>query len=103
MESLAPAAALRGVMLQTFQRFGVVLALVFRGAVEAAGGPPATQPYYVHVWQTEDGLPGNAVPAVAQTHDGYLWVCTYDGLARFDGVRFTVFDDINTPGLRNTH
>ena len=37
-----------------------------------------------------------------QTHDGYLWVGTYSGLARFDGVHFTVFDENNTPELRNS-
>ena len=57
--------------------------------------------YFSHVWQTEDGLPQNAVSAVVQTRDGYLWVGTYNGLARFDGVRFAVFDSSNTPELRN--
>ena len=46
-------------------------------------------------------MPQNKVTAVVQTRDGYLWVGTYNGLARFDGVRFTVFDDNNTPELRN--
>ncbi len=63
--------------------------------------PPGAQDYFAHVWQTEDGLPQNAVSAVVQTRDGYLWVGTYNGLARFDGVRFAVFDSSNTPELRN--
>jgi ligand-binding sensor domain-containing protein/nitrogen-specific signal transduction histidine kinase len=50
-------------------------------------------------WQDEDGLPQNTTLALAQTPEGYLWVGTYEGLARFDGVRFTVFDPINTPAL----
>ena len=55
---------------------------------------------YVHrVWQTEHGLPQNTVFAIAQTADGYLWVGTQEGLGRFDGVRFTVFDPTNTPAL----
>jgi signal transduction histidine kinase/ligand-binding sensor domain-containing protein len=38
---------------------------------------------------------------VAQTPDGYLWLSTFDGLARFDGVRFTIFDKGNTKGILN--
>src|ERR1043166_1643072 len=40
---------------------------------------------------TDNGLPNAPVNAVLQTSDGYLWLATYDGLARFDGLRFTVF------------
>ncbi len=53
-------------------------------------------------WQTEDGLPQNSVTALAQTRDGYLWVGTQDGLARFDGVRFVPFDAHNTPAIHNS-
>jgi signal transduction histidine kinase/ligand-binding sensor domain-containing protein len=49
----------------------------------------------------EDGLPRNAVTAAVQTRDGYLWLGTYAGLVRFDGVRFVVFNDNNTPALKN--
>jgi signal transduction histidine kinase/ligand-binding sensor domain-containing protein/CheY-like chemotaxis protein len=52
-------------------------------------------------WQTEAGLPENSVTSIAQTADGYLWLGTEEGLARFDGVRFTVFDKRNTPQLRS--
>jgi ligand-binding sensor domain-containing protein/signal transduction histidine kinase/CheY-like chemotaxis protein len=52
------------------------------------------------VWQTPDGLPQNAIMALAQTPDGYLWGGTWEGLVRFDGVRFTTFDRINTPALQ---
>ena len=46
---------------------------------------PAT-PWFARVWQVDDGLPGDNVTGVAQTRDGYLWVATQSGLARFDGV-----------------
>ena len=42
-------------------------------------------------WQREQGLPQNAVRALAQTRDGYLWVGSDEGVARFDGVRFVSF------------
>ncbi|MCW5960241.1 MAG: hypothetical protein KIS76_08755 [Pyrinomonadaceae bacterium] len=53
------------------------------------------------VWTTADGLPQNSVNGIVQTPDGYLWLATYDGLARFDGVRFTIFDKGNSPGIIN--
>ena len=55
--------------------------------------------YVVQNWQVEDGLPQSSVLAIQQTPDGYLWLATFGGLARFDGVRFTVFDTGNLPGL----
>ena len=55
--------------------------------------------YALDVWTTENGLPQNSVTALAQTSDGYLWIGTYQGLARFDGLRFTVFEAATTEGL----
>src|SRR6059058_1665672 len=52
-------------------------------------------------WQTETGLPQNTVHSIAQTSDGYIWVATEEGLARFDGAGFRVFDKQNTPELRS--
>jgi ligand-binding sensor domain-containing protein len=56
--------------------------------------------YLIDVWTSEHGLPNSSVTAIAQTPDGYLWVGTYNGLARFDGVRFVRFDPDNTPALQ---
>ena len=50
-------------------------------------------------WNTENGLPQNSVIGIAQTHDGYIWLATFDGLARFDGVRFKIFRKHDTPEL----
>lgn len=55
--------------------------------------------YQFDTWTADTGLPQNIVRAVHQTFDGYLWVATLDGLARFDGVRFTVFNKSNSPGI----
>lgn len=55
------------------------------------------------VWLTENGLPQNTVHSIAQTSDGYIWIGTDEGLARFDGVRFTVFDKQNTPQLKSNY
>ena len=41
--------------------------------------------YLPTVWQTEQGLPANSVTALLQDHDGYFWIGTFGGLARFDG------------------
>ncbi|HTI69063.1 MAG TPA: two-component regulator propeller domain-containing protein, partial [Candidatus Limnocylindria bacterium] len=56
--------------------------------------------YSVDVWQPDDGLPDSTVTSVVQTKDGYLWLGTFLGLARFDGLRFTVFG-LATPGLES--
>jgi signal transduction histidine kinase/ligand-binding sensor domain-containing protein len=50
-------------------------------------------------WTTENGLPQNSINAILQTRDGYIWMATFGGLVRYDGVRFTVFDKANTNGL----
>jgi ligand-binding sensor domain-containing protein/signal transduction histidine kinase len=60
---------------------------------------PAVAQYHVDSWTTDNGLPQNVVRDACQTPDGYLWLATMDGLVRFDGVRFTVFNRSNTPGI----
>jgi signal transduction histidine kinase/ligand-binding sensor domain-containing protein len=72
----------------------------------AHGQQVLTSPHYiVQRWEagaTENSLPQNTVTAVVQTQDGYLWIGTYSGLARFDGLSFTVFNDNNSPGLASS-
>jgi signal transduction histidine kinase/DNA-binding NarL/FixJ family response regulator/streptogramin lyase len=48
--------------------------------------------YSLQAWGSEDGLPQNSIPALAQAADGYLWFGTHSELVRFDGVRFVVVD-----------
>jgi signal transduction histidine kinase/ligand-binding sensor domain-containing protein len=60
---------------------------------------PITQNVH-QTWQMAQGLPQNSAMSIAQTPDGYLWFGTQEGLVRFDGVRFTVFDKHNS-GLTN--
>ncbi|HEV8125592.1 MAG TPA: two-component regulator propeller domain-containing protein, partial [Gemmatimonadales bacterium] len=50
-------------------------------------------------WTIADGLPVNSLNALIQSRTGYLWAATFDGLVRFDGVRFTVYNSANSPGL----
>ena len=81
----------------------LVCGLVVRAAAALDTAPAATaRDYLVHVWQTDNGLPQNWVSSLAQTPDGYLWIGTrYGGLARFDGVRFVVFNPQDTAALRD--
>src|SRR6202453_4316074 len=82
--------------------FTLALSSSAHGDGDVAGTSQAN--YFVRVWQTgDDGLPENNVTAVAQTRDGYLWLGTRAGLARFDGVHFTAFDASTTPALRSSH
>ena len=55
--------------------------------------------YGLQTWQTDSGLPQNSVRAILQTRDGYLWFATREGVARFDGIDFTVYNRRNTPQL----
>ncbi len=55
---------------------------------------------YVHqIWTANEGLPQNSAANIKQTRDGYIWFATQEGLARFDGQEFTVFDRTNTKAL----
>lgn len=85
----------------------ILIATLLVGLAFAAGARAAStvlrpgSPFTIDVWDTEDGLPQNSVIAMIQAGDGYLWLGTLNGLARFDGRRFTVFDGGNTPELKS--
>ena len=51
-------------------------------------------------WTVKHGLPSNKVVSLCRTRDGFLWVGTENGLARFDGRSFLTYDRENTPLMR---
>ncbi len=57
----------------------------------STGGTPSHGSFTFRSWQREDGLPHNSIRAITQTREGYLWVGSDEGLARFDGIRFVSF------------
>jgi len=87
------------IKLSRRKKTGWLLVVVLLGAASASASlnPTKAITQYAHdIWRTEQGLPQNTVPAIVQTHDGYIWMGTELGLVRFDGVQFTVFDESNT-------
>jgi ligand-binding sensor domain-containing protein/signal transduction histidine kinase len=60
---------------------------------------PSISPFTVDSWNNKEGLPQSSVISVIQTKDGYLWLGTLNGLVRFDGIHFAIFNENNTPGL----
>jgi len=50
-------------------------------------------------WTSENGLPQNSVHRILQTRDGYLWIATEGGVARFNGIQFTIFNQENNPAF----
>src|SRR5262245_33350409 len=91
----------------TRRRAALVLVLAVTAAAPRAGAggldpKKALTQYNLDAWTTESGLPQNTITAVVQTRDGYLWLGTFGGLARFDGVRFVVLDKSTTPALSNS-
>jgi len=78
----------------------LLLALLALATPTAALDPARVLTQYQNDrWQTEQGLPQSTVQAITETRDGYLWVGTLEGLARFDGIRFTVYDARTNPEL----
>jgi len=57
--------------------------------------------YIFKNWTTEEGLPSNAILDIIQDQKGYIWIATHDGLARFDGAKFTSYTVRNTPIVRS--
>ncbi|MEO8090206.1 MAG: two-component regulator propeller domain-containing protein [Gemmatimonadales bacterium] len=89
--------------------FGCALLLGLPIPARSQTAPPGLDPQrpitqYIHdAWQIDQGLPQNSAMALAQTRDGYLWVGTEAGVARFDGVKFTAHNTTNTSGLSDDY
>lgn len=88
-------------MLQALHRSGLVLAFLAQIG-RAIAGSEANENFSIETWSTDRGLPQNSVNALLQSRDGYIWLGTYNGVVRFDGIRFAVFDSANTPVMGNS-
>jgi ligand-binding sensor domain-containing protein len=78
------------------------LGLIFALPIQAQQNLPNNEAKFLQTqWTTDNGLPQNSLTSIAQTRDGYLWVGTFGGLARFDGVRFKIYTTSNTPELKS--
>ena len=90
-----------GAWLKSFAVRAVLLAGAWLACLPALALDPgkAFHHYVRNVWSIQQGLPQISVQAVTQDQQGYIWVGTQAGLARFDGVRFTIFVPENTPVL----
>src|ERR1035438_6054929 len=87
--------------MKTIHFMATALCLLSHASCMFGSDNSESSDFVVTSWQMQDGLPSDRVRAVTQTRDGYLWVATFNGLARFDGGRFERFNDANTPTLRN--
>jgi len=86
----------------TYIALALLLSLISGAAVLRAqrlDPNKALTQYVLDKWQRDQGLPQNSINTMLQTRDGYLWVGTYQGAARFDGQQFTVYNLANTQGL----
>ena len=81
---------------------GSVYALDPNKRPKPSNGQSNPSQYVATVWQTEQGLPVNTVQEIVQDSEGYLWLATDAGLARFDGVRFRVFGGEDFPSLQSS-
>ncbi|MCU0661382.1 MAG: ATP-binding protein [Myxococcota bacterium] len=78
---------------------GAALLHLFAGPVFGLDAKKKVRHYVKSIYDEKNGLPQASVLAIAQTPDGYYWLGTQEGLARFDGMRFEIFDATNTPAL----
>ncbi len=79
---------------------GLLLLLAFGWLVPSHGWTAEVPEEFTRqVWRVQDGLPEDTAQSLAQDGQGFLWVGTTGGVARFDGSNFTVFDSSSSPRL----
>jgi ligand-binding sensor domain-containing protein/signal transduction histidine kinase len=83
----------------------VVLCVVFSGTLRSQRTNPISpfSSYVITNFTADNGLPQNTVDLVTQTSDGYIWIGTYAGLARYDGIKFIHFNRSITPAFKINH
>lgn len=85
------------------RRFALLgyLCLCFAGAALGLDPHKPISQYLHKVWHSDDGLPQNSIQIMVQTKDGYIWIGTQEGLVRFNGLEFKVFDKATTDAIRH--
>ncbi|ALI99911.1 two-component regulator propeller domain-containing protein [Rufibacter tibetensis] len=66
------------------------------------GSPWYQKTFVSKVWDNKSGLPQNTVFDLQKDHQGFLWVATEEGMARFDGNTFEVYNDFNIAALASS-
>jgi ligand-binding sensor domain-containing protein len=86
-----------------FRILGALAVVLLIATSVSALDPERRFDQYVHrTWLAIDGLPQNSVTSIVQSADGYLWLGTWGGLARFDGISFETFDTGTSPAIRSS-
>ncbi|MEZ0471135.1 ATP-binding protein [Luteimonas salinilitoris] len=83
--------------MKAVARTGVLVAL----AVTPSHAAHATEQLVVRHYQSADGLPVSSATSGHVDSNGFLWLATHDGLVRFDGKAFKVYNTFNSPAIRN--
>jgi PAS domain S-box-containing protein len=83
-------------------RYWLILAALLSTIDAALALDPhkATTQYLHTVWGADSGISDGNAMIILQSRNGYLWLGTFDGLFRFDGVTFTLLDKKNAPGMK---
>jgi len=81
----------------------LVLVLVVAPPAAALDPTRRITDYQIDHWGPADGVPQASVQELAQGEDGYLWLATQEGVARFDGVQFEVFDSRTCTAFDSNH
>ena len=89
--------------MRAWSRSAALLFVLAAASAHALDAKKDVREYVLDQWDARHGLPFNTVRSIRQTPDGYLWFGTQNGLVRFDGVHFTVFDVQGTPALGHNH
>ncbi len=74
----------------------IIFFLAFHSSLFSFNNNKKLTQYIYDKWTIEDGLPQNSVVSIIQSDDGYLWFGTQEGLVRYDGISFKIFDKNNT-------
>lgn len=78
---------------RTFRR-ALVCALVLFTLPHAVSRSARAEQLPLKYYTTADGLPYDTIARLKQDSRGLIWVCTANGLGRFDGSRFVTYRDL---------